>query len=214
MSTRRPTEPLCKYYDLSCKYRNRFVILFESNLSEAAWRAMPHNLCALRAKATINLWNSAYETSGRRISRPSGASTSSVLRPGISYSRLELAAYLRRPSAFSLVADSAELARANSSRGWRDESRLEHLRIHRRRIGKPRQRAHHHYRRASRRPQDGVGSRLLRAAEDRLRAANCHSVILETAVDNRPLSRSTSGTTITLIKTIPRYYSDGVDALC
>src|SRR5713226_3767762 len=30
----------------------------------------------------------------------------------------------------------------------------------------------------------GVGSRLLRVAEDRLRAAQCHFVILETAVDN------------------------------
>ena len=30
----------------------------------------------------------------------------------------------------------------------------------------------------------GVGSRLLRAAENRLRAANCDGVILETAVDN------------------------------
>jgi ribosomal-protein-alanine N-acetyltransferase len=59
----------------------------------------------------------------------------------------------------------------------------------------------------------GVGSRLLRVAEDRLRAAHCHFVILETAVDNRAALAFYKTHEYNVVKTIPRYYSDGVDAL-
>ena len=59
----------------------------------------------------------------------------------------------------------------------------------------------------------GIGSRLLRVAEERLRAANCHTVILETAADNQAALSFYKAHQYTVVKTIPRYYSDGLDAL-
>jgi ribosomal protein S18 acetylase RimI-like enzyme len=58
----------------------------------------------------------------------------------------------------------------------------------------------------------GIGSQLLRVAEDRLRAAHCQSVILETAVDNQAAVSFYKRHHYTIIKTLPRYYSNGVDA--
>jgi ribosomal protein S18 acetylase RimI-like enzyme len=59
----------------------------------------------------------------------------------------------------------------------------------------------------------GLGSQLLRAAEDRLRTAHCRAVFLETAVDNRAALGFYKAREYSVIKSIPRYYSDGVDAL-
>jgi ribosomal-protein-alanine N-acetyltransferase len=58
----------------------------------------------------------------------------------------------------------------------------------------------------------GVGSKLLTAAEDRLRIANCHDVFLETAVDNQTALSFYKRHRYFLMKTVPRYYSNGVDA--
>jgi ribosomal protein S18 acetylase RimI-like enzyme len=58
----------------------------------------------------------------------------------------------------------------------------------------------------------GVGSRLLARAEERLRASSCHSVVLETAVDNAPALAFYKRHRYCVVKTIPRYYSNGVDA--
>ena len=58
----------------------------------------------------------------------------------------------------------------------------------------------------------GVGSQLLHAAEERLRAADCHVVILETAVDNKAALSFYKRHDYNVIKTLPRYYSNGVDA--
>ena len=58
----------------------------------------------------------------------------------------------------------------------------------------------------------GIGSQLLRIAEDRLRDAGCRSVILETAVDNRVALSFYKRHHYTVLKTLPRYYSNGVDA--
>ena len=59
----------------------------------------------------------------------------------------------------------------------------------------------------------GVGSLLLRAAEDRLRCAQCPSVGLETAVDNVSALAFYKRHGYSVIETLPRYYSNGVDAL-
>ena len=59
----------------------------------------------------------------------------------------------------------------------------------------------------------GVGSLLLRAAEDRLRAARCRTVELETAVDNISALSFYKRHAYNLVDTFPRYYSNGVDAL-
>ncbi len=59
----------------------------------------------------------------------------------------------------------------------------------------------------------GVGSLLLRAAEDRLRAAGSTLVELETAVDNVSALSFYKRHGYSVTRTFPRYYSNGVDAL-
>jgi [ribosomal protein S18]-alanine N-acetyltransferase len=117
--------------------------------------------------------------------------------PGISYSRLELAIYLQRPGAFALVADGSSspmgfIVAETGSRGTGHIITIDVL---------------------SGARGAGVGSQLLRAAEDRLRAAGCHSVSLETAVDNLTALSFYRRRDYTVVKTLPRYYSNGVDAL-
>ena len=58
-----------------------------------------------------------------------------------------------------------------------------------------------------------VGSALLEAAELRLRAAQCHMVRLETAVDNAGALSFYKRRGYNVMQTIPHYYSSGVDAL-
>jgi ribosomal protein S18 acetylase RimI-like enzyme len=58
-----------------------------------------------------------------------------------------------------------------------------------------------------------VGSLLLRAAEDRLISAECRVVELETAVDNTSALSFYKRHGYSVMKTLPRYYSNGVDAL-
>jgi [ribosomal protein S18]-alanine N-acetyltransferase len=134
--------------------------------------------------------------------------------PGISYSRLELAAYIRRRGSFTLVAESSDL-RGNgipspSGRNVKPSSNtLGFI------VAEASRRAEGHILTidvvpAARRL--GVGSKLLTAAEDRLRAAKCHGVILETAVDNQAALAFYKRHGYCLVKTIPRYYSSGVDA--
>lgn len=143
--------------------------------------------------------------------------------PGISYSRLELAIYLQRPGAFVLVADSLEGIECGA---------VNHT-------SKPGQslvvpaavpaavpvgfivaetgsRGNGHIITIDVLPQArgaGVGSRLLMAAEDRLRAARRHAVILETAVDNRVALTFYKRHGYSIVKTMPGYYSNGVDGL-
>lgn len=59
----------------------------------------------------------------------------------------------------------------------------------------------------------GVGSLLLQSAEDRMRAAGCLAVGLEAAVDNRTALAFYKRHGYSVIRTRPRYYSNGVDAL-
>jgi [ribosomal protein S18]-alanine N-acetyltransferase len=115
---------------------------------------------------------------------------------GIAYTRFELAAYMKRSGAFTLVAERESgilgfiVAEANK-----------------RRVGHiitidilP----------AARRL--GIASDLLRAAEDRLRAADCRAVRLESAVDNAGALAFYKRHQYELIKTLPGYYSTGLDA--
>src|SRR5258706_13321021 len=61
--------------------------------------------------------------------------------------------------------------------------------------------------------RSGVGSLLLRSAENRLQAAHCRSAELETAVDNLSALSFYKHHGYYVIKTTPRYYSNGLDAL-
>ena len=127
--------------------------------------------------------------------------------PGIAYSRLELAAYIRLPSAFTVV---AEPATANNARGIESRSKVLGFIVAqatRRGVG--------HILTIDVPPSSrrlGIGSGLLAAAEERLRAASCHSMVLETAVDNSSALAFYKRHGYSVVKTIPRYYSNGVDA--
>jgi [ribosomal protein S18]-alanine N-acetyltransferase len=125
--------------------------------------------------------------------------------PGIAYSRRELAAYIRLRGAFTMVAESRSDNGASASR-----SRVVGFIVaqaNRRGVGHiltidvpP----------SSRRFR--VGSRLLATAEDRLRAAACRTVVLEAAVDNVSALAFYKRHDYSVVKTIPRYYANGVDA--
>ena len=120
---------------------------------------------------------------------------------GISYSRVDLAAYLRRPRAFAIVAETPAAASGSivgfiiAEAGSRSGGHIITIDV------LPQAR------------QIGIGSRLLTAAEERLRSAQCCFVYLETAVDNGTALAFYKAHEYSVVKTIPRYYSDGVDAL-
>ena len=121
--------------------------------------------------------------------------------PGIAYSRTELKAYVRHRQSFTLVAqEDAPETNGGKIAGF--------IVAHSAPTGHivtidvlP----------AARR--SGVGSLLLRAAEDRLRAGGARAVGLETAVDNLSALSFYKRHGYSVIRTWPRYYSTGVDAL-
>jgi ribosomal-protein-alanine N-acetyltransferase len=134
--------------------------------------------------------------------------------PGIAYSRLELAAYIRLRGAFTVVAESIpdrrEKTGTDAARGAGSPLKLLGFivaQVTRRGVGHiltidvPL---------ASRR--FGVGSKLLATAEERLGASACRSVELETAVDNAGALAFYKRHQYSVVKTIPRYYTNGVDA--
>jgi len=117
--------------------------------------------------------------------------------PGISYSRQELKAYMRHRGSFTLVAsdpkDSAVAGFIVAYPGITGHIiTIDVLAEHRR---------------------SRVGSQLLAAAEERLRAAGSRAVGLETAVDNVGALAFYKRHGYSVISTWPRYYSNGVDAL-
>jgi [ribosomal protein S18]-alanine N-acetyltransferase len=120
--------------------------------------------------------------------------------PGIAYSQRELASYMRRRGAFTIVAEQpangafsvAGFIVAEVSRKMGHIISIDVL---------P----------ASRRM--GLGSKLLSAAEDRLRSLECGTTILETAVDNLSALAFYKRHQYAVLKVHPRYYSNGVDAL-
>jgi ribosomal protein S18 acetylase RimI-like enzyme len=59
----------------------------------------------------------------------------------------------------------------------------------------------------------GLGTLLMSAAEKRLAAENCNSVLLEVAVDNAPAISFYKRHGYSVLKTIPRYYNNSLDAL-
>jgi len=117
--------------------------------------------------------------------------------PGIAYPRRELAAYIQRRASFTLVAESVTQPSitgfivAEASRRVGHIITIDVLPENRR---------------------TGLGSKLLAAAEDRLLHAHCHSVVLETAVDNVPALAFYKRHQYSVLKVAPRYYSTGVDA--
>lgn len=124
--------------------------------------------------------------------------------PGIAYSRYELRTYMGRARAFTLVAERLDPS------GAPEENILGFL------VGESSWRAVGHVitidvRQEFRRYR--VGSSLLSAAEQRFRGRRCQLVRLETAVDNQGALAFYKRHGYDVVRTIPRYYSNGVDAL-
>jgi ribosomal-protein-alanine N-acetyltransferase len=122
--------------------------------------------------------------------------------PGIAYSRLELAHYIRRPQAFTLVAERAQngvqpdivgfLVADSSRRNMGHIITLDVLQHSRR---------------------GGIGGLLMDSAEERLRQRGCDVVYLETAVNNAAAINFYKRRGYFLVKTLPRYYQGKLDGL-
>jgi len=127
--------------------------------------------------------------------------------PGISYSPLELLTYMRRLRSFTLVAE--QLGAGGGNREGEVARPVGFI------VGEAGRRQTGHIitidvLEEARR--GGLGSKLLTAAEEWLRAAGCRAVFLETAVDNAAALAFYKRHDYFLMKTLPRYYSNGVDA--
>ncbi|MBZ5722982.1 MAG: GNAT family N-acetyltransferase [Acidobacteriia bacterium] len=134
----------------------------------------------------------------------------SCFPPGISYSRLELATYMRRRGSFTLVTEAPPTNSRPSAKPCTQPSGIVGFIV-----GEVGRRDAGHIITidvvASAR-RSGIGSKLLEAAEERLRAANCRSVSLETAVDNQAAMAFYKRHGYFLVRTVPRYYSNDMDA--
>ena len=116
--------------------------------------------------------------------------------PGISYSRPELKAYMRHRGSFTLVSthDGGPIRGFLVAQGG-SVGHIITIDV----VASAR--------------RAGIGSQLLQAAEDRLRASGSKAVGLETAVDNVSALAFYKRHGYGIIKIWPRYYSNSVDAL-
>jgi [ribosomal protein S18]-alanine N-acetyltransferase len=132
--------------------------------------------------------------------------------PGIAYSRRELAAYVHRRGSFTVVAQHVV---PNSAPTGPSSATDEFAGILGFIVAEAGRRGTGHIISIDILPESrrlGIGSRLLSAAEERLRAVLCHTVVLETAVDNATALAFYKRHHYSVVKVIPRYYPNGVDA--
>jgi len=129
--------------------------------------------------------------------------------PGISYTPFELKSFIHRGGSFTLVAAAAHEAAQERPSSDLNRGILGFL------IAAYRGLAGHLITidvcAEARRHR--VGSALLGAAESRMRLGNCKVVRLETAVDNLAALSFYKRHAYSVTKVVPRYYSNGVDAL-
>ncbi len=122
--------------------------------------------------------------------------------PGIAYSKRELASYIARQGAFTIVGQAPE------------QDAQDFFGIGGFIVAEAHRRVGHiisidvlpQYRRA------GLGSKLLLAAEERLLAIPCQSIKLEAAVDNASAIAFYKRHGYNVVGTIPRYYPGGLNA--
>ena len=119
--------------------------------------------------------------------------------PGISYTRVELAHYMARRGAFTLVAENSERKRTQimgfivaecDGRGLGHVITIDVAAEGRR---------------------SGVGSWLMEEAEKRVAAAGCKAIYLEMAVNNTAARAFYEGRGYSILRTLPRYYNNTLD---
>jgi len=115
--------------------------------------------------------------------------------PGIAYSKAELRAYIRHRNSFTLVAEDNDRLGGFIVGHHGPIGHIITIDV----IAEAR--------------RTGVGSLLLAAAEERLRQSGSKAVGLETAVDNASALTFYKRHGYSVVRTWPRYYSNGVDAL-
>ena len=120
--------------------------------------------------------------------------------PGISYTRVELAHYMARRGAFTLVAENTDNRRPQITgfivaecdrRGLGHVITIDVLPSARR---------------------SGVGSLLMAEAESRARTGGCNAMYLEMAVNNAAARAFYERHGYTVLRTLPRYYQGELDA--
>jgi ribosomal protein S18 acetylase RimI-like enzyme len=138
--------------------------------------------------------------------------------PRIAYTRLELAAFIRRRGSFTLIAEpivekvvsgSPQISKSGSPVNKPARVVLGFI------VAEASRRGIGHILTidvpaANRRY--GIGSKLLASAEERLRRASCRGVVLETAVDNAAALVFYKRHRYHIVKTITGYYANGLDA--
>lgn len=121
----------------------------------------------------------------------------SCFEPGIAYTRFELMAYIRSRGAFTLIAEEA-----GNIAGFVVAQRRTNGSGHIITID-----VREEFRRS------GLGSALLSAAEAKLAERGSSAVVLETAISNAPALAFYKRHGYSVVKTIPRYYNQSIDAL-
>jgi ribosomal-protein-alanine N-acetyltransferase len=125
--------------------------------------------------------------------------------PGISYSKAEMAAYMRVPGSFTIVAETVA-ANPDAVPGQQIVGFVV-ANCSRKGVG--------HVVTIDVLPEaqrSGLGTALLRTAEDRFRVGGCKIVRLEAAVNNHSALTFYKRHGYSIIRTIAEYYPDGVDA--
>lgn len=117
--------------------------------------------------------------------------------PGVSYSQRELAYYMAQCGAFTLVAEEEGrivgfVVGQRLPRGMGHVVTIDVIASARR---------------------SGVGNLLMNASEERLKIEGCNAIYLETAVDNTAALTFYKRRGYSVLKTIPRYYVNKIDAL-
>ena len=126
---------------------------------------------------------------------------------GIAYSQRELAYYIAKSGGFTVVAETAASAGSETAGTPRIVGFL---------VGQVLPRGVGHIVTIdvlAEARHAGVGSLLMEECESRMRNAGCRAVYLETAVDNDTALRFYKRLHYSVLKTIPRYYLDSIDAL-
>ncbi len=129
--------------------------------------------------------------------------------PGIAYTKAELKAYVSAARVFTVVAEGGPGGAGIADSGRESVTILGFI------IAQANRRGIGHIITIDVLPEgrrSGIGSSLLGAAEQRLRNLHCDRIYLETAVDNMAAQKFYERHGYAVTKTIPGYYSNGVDA--